>query len=79
VTVRERAAGEGRPGRRVAVAAHARRRSRPNWASLAALVVIPVLGHLPRIVVEDALLADRLGEPYRAYARTTAPLVPGVW
>ena len=50
-----------------------------NWASLAALVVIPVLGHMPRIVVEDALLTDRLGEPYRAYARTTARLVPGVW
>jgi protein-S-isoprenylcysteine O-methyltransferase Ste14 len=50
-----------------------------NWASLAALVVIPVLGHLPRILVEDALLSDRLGEPYRAYATTTARLVPGVW
>ena len=50
-----------------------------NWASLAALVVIPLLGHLPRIAVEDALLSDRLGEPYRAYMRTTARLVPGVW
>ena len=50
-----------------------------NWASLAALVVIPALGHLPRILVEDALLIDRLGEPYRAYAATTARLVPGVW
>jgi protein-S-isoprenylcysteine O-methyltransferase Ste14 len=50
-----------------------------NWASLAVLVVIPVLGHLPRIRVEDALLIDRLGGPYRAYAATTARLVPGVW
>ena len=50
-----------------------------NWASLAALVVIPVLGHLPRIAVEDALLIDRLGGPYREYAATTARLVPGVW
>jgi protein-S-isoprenylcysteine O-methyltransferase Ste14 len=50
-----------------------------NWASLAALVVIPVAGHLPRIRVEDALLIDRLGDPYRDYAATTARLVPGVW
>jgi protein-S-isoprenylcysteine O-methyltransferase Ste14 len=50
-----------------------------NWASLAALVVIPVAGHLPRIRVEDALLIDRLGDPYRSYAATTARLVPGVW
>jgi protein-S-isoprenylcysteine O-methyltransferase len=50
-----------------------------NWASLAVLVVVPVLGHLPRIAVEDALLIDRLGEPYREYAATTARLVPGVW
>jgi protein-S-isoprenylcysteine O-methyltransferase Ste14 len=50
-----------------------------NWASLAVLVVIPVAGHLPRILVEDALLIRRLGEPYRAYAATTARLMPGVW
>jgi protein-S-isoprenylcysteine O-methyltransferase Ste14 len=50
-----------------------------NWASLAVLIVIPVLGHLPRIRVEDALLIDRLGAPYGAYAATTARLVPGVW
>ena len=29
--------------------------------------------------VEDALLIDRLGDPYRDYAATTARLVPGVW
>jgi protein-S-isoprenylcysteine O-methyltransferase Ste14 len=50
-----------------------------NWASLAAVVVIPVAGHLPRIRVEDALLIDRLGDPYREYAATTARLVPKVW
>lgn len=50
-----------------------------NWASLAAIVVIPVAGHLPRIRVEDALLIDRLGDPYREYAATTARLVPKVW
>ena len=50
-----------------------------NWASLAAVVVIPLVAHLPRIRVEDALLVDRLGDPYREYAATTARLVPGVW
>jgi protein-S-isoprenylcysteine O-methyltransferase Ste14 len=50
-----------------------------NWASLAAVVILPVAGHLPRIRVEDALLVERLGDPYRAYAATTARLLPGVW
>jgi protein-S-isoprenylcysteine O-methyltransferase Ste14 len=50
-----------------------------NWASVAAVVLIPLAAHLPRIRVEDAFLVDRLGEPYREYAETTARLVPGVW
>jgi protein-S-isoprenylcysteine O-methyltransferase Ste14 len=48
-----------------------------NWASLAALVVIPVLGHLPRIAVEDALLIDRLGEPYPRVRRDHGPARAG--
>jgi protein-S-isoprenylcysteine O-methyltransferase Ste14 len=36
-----------------------------NWASLAALMVIPLLGLTPRIAVEEALLQARLGGPYR--------------
>lgn len=50
-----------------------------NWASLAALAVVPLAGHMRRIEVEEAVLAGRLGEPYREYAAGTARLIPGVW
>jgi protein-S-isoprenylcysteine O-methyltransferase Ste14 len=32
-----------------------------------------------RIAREEALLAERLGEPYARYAERTRRLVPGVW
>ena len=50
-----------------------------NLLSLAVLIVIPVVGHLPRIRVEEAELTRGLGEPYRLYAAETSRLVPGVW
>jgi protein-S-isoprenylcysteine O-methyltransferase Ste14 len=50
-----------------------------NWASVAAMVVVPLAGLVRRITVEEAMLADSLGEPYRDYAATTSRLVPGVW
>ena len=49
-----------------------------NWGSLAALVVVPLAGHMPRIRVEEAVLAGRLGEPYREYSLGTARLIPRV-
>ncbi len=50
-----------------------------NWGSLAALVAVPLVGIVRRITVEEALIAERLGEPYRRYAARTARLVPHVW
>jgi len=50
-----------------------------NWGSLAALVTVPLVGVVRRIAVEEALVAERLGEPYRRYAARTARLVPQVW
>ena len=50
-----------------------------NALSVAACVVLPALGFLRRISVEEELLARELGEPYRAYARRTRRLIPGVW
>jgi protein-S-isoprenylcysteine O-methyltransferase Ste14 len=50
-----------------------------NWLSIAALVVVPLLGHLPRIRVEEHALESELGEPYRRYEARTARLVPGIW
>jgi protein-S-isoprenylcysteine O-methyltransferase Ste14 len=50
-----------------------------NWGSLAALVVVPLAGHVRRIMVEEAVIARRLGEPYREYAGDTDRLIPRVW
>jgi protein-S-isoprenylcysteine O-methyltransferase Ste14 len=50
-----------------------------NWLSVAACLVLPLLGLLPRIRVEEAVLTRRLGEPYRAYSARTQRLVPHVW
>jgi protein-S-isoprenylcysteine O-methyltransferase Ste14 len=50
-----------------------------NWLSVTSCLVLPLLGLLPRIRAEEALLARALGDPYRAYAARTRRLVPRVW
>lgn len=50
-----------------------------NWAALAALIVLPTIGLVYRIRVEEQALLDGLGEPYRHFAASRARLVPGVW
>jgi protein-S-isoprenylcysteine O-methyltransferase Ste14 len=50
-----------------------------NWLSLAICAVIPPLGLLPRIAVEESEMTRLLGEQYRTYQRTTHRLVPGLW
>lgn len=45
----------------------------------AAACALPPLALLRRIAVEEAVLAEALGERYDAYARSRARLVPGVW
>jgi protein-S-isoprenylcysteine O-methyltransferase Ste14 len=50
-----------------------------NWASLAALTVLPTAGLVVRIRVEERALLDGLGEPYRRFAQSRARLIPGVW
>ena len=50
-----------------------------NWLSLLVCAVVPALGLLPRITVEESELARVLGEDYRGYQRTTRRLVPGLW
>ena len=44
-----------------------------NWGSLVALVAVPLVGVVRRITVEEALVAARLGEPYRALRRRAPP------
>jgi len=50
-----------------------------NWLSVAAAVGIPMLAILIRIAVEEARLVGYLGDDYRAYAKHTKRLVPGLW
>ncbi|WP_328321908.1 isoprenylcysteine carboxylmethyltransferase family protein [Kribbella sp. NBC_00382] len=50
-----------------------------NWLSIVVCLVVPALGLLPRIAVEEAELVRVLGERYRSYQKTTHRLVPGLW
>jgi protein-S-isoprenylcysteine O-methyltransferase Ste14 len=50
-----------------------------NWLSLLILIVIPMLGILRRIGVEETQLIEVLGGPYVEYRKRTKRLVPGVW
>lgn len=50
-----------------------------NWAALAWLAVLPTVGLVVRIRVEERALSDALGKPYRRFLATRARLIPGVW
>ena len=50
-----------------------------NAVSIVACTALPAAGYVERIAREEALLVERLGEPYARYAERTRRLVPGVW
>jgi protein-S-isoprenylcysteine O-methyltransferase len=50
-----------------------------NWASMLVLMTGTVLAFAYRIHVEEAALAQGLGEDYRGYMRRTKRLLPGVY
>jgi protein-S-isoprenylcysteine O-methyltransferase Ste14 len=50
-----------------------------NWLSLAALAVIPTIGLIYRIHVEEAALSATLGRAYTSYASGHKRLIPLVW
>jgi protein-S-isoprenylcysteine O-methyltransferase Ste14 len=50
-----------------------------NWASLAALLLLPMAGFAIRIRVEEASLARRFGDSFAAYRRARWVLIPFVW
>jgi protein-S-isoprenylcysteine O-methyltransferase Ste14 len=50
-----------------------------NWLSVLALMIVPTIGLVVRIRVEERALLAALGEPYREFSRTRARLVPKVW
>jgi len=50
-----------------------------NWVGLVIAVGVPLLGHLPRIRVEERAMAGALGQEWVGYAAGTARIAPGVW
>jgi protein-S-isoprenylcysteine O-methyltransferase Ste14 len=50
-----------------------------NWLSLACLAILPTVGLVIRIKVEERALLAGIGEPYRRFLATRSRLVPGVW
>jgi protein-S-isoprenylcysteine O-methyltransferase len=50
-----------------------------NWASLAAMVIPPLVAFSWRIRVEEQALLQALGEPYRDYMHRTRRLVPAIY
>lgn len=50
-----------------------------NWLSLVVLLVVPTIGLVVRIRVEERALLAALGEPYRAFSQSRARLIPKVW
>ena len=50
-----------------------------TWLSIPLCLAPPLIGFGLRLTHEERVLADELGEPYRAYMRRTRRLVPGVW
>jgi len=50
-----------------------------NIVSIVLCTALPAAGYAERIPREEALLCERLGEPYADYAAGTRRLVPRVW
>ena len=50
-----------------------------NWLSLAAAVLIPLVGYVWRIRIEEDALRTRLGARYDTYAAGRRRLIPGLW
>ena len=50
-----------------------------NWVGLITLVVLPLLGILYRIHVEERVLLGYFGSTYQEYANRTKRLIPGIW
>lgn len=50
-----------------------------NWLSLAAIVLLPLVGFLNRIRIEEAALSATLGDRYTSYASGRKRLIPWVW
>lgn len=50
-----------------------------NWIGLAAMAILPMLGLVNRIRVEENALENDLGDSYRQFAATRKRMIPGIW
>jgi protein-S-isoprenylcysteine O-methyltransferase Ste14 len=50
-----------------------------NWLALLVIAVLPTIGLVRRIDVEEAALLGAIGEPYARYAAGKRRLFPGIW
>lgn len=50
-----------------------------NWLSMAAFALVPLVGFVNRIRVEEAALSATLGDAYTSYASGRKRLIPLVW
>jgi protein-S-isoprenylcysteine O-methyltransferase Ste14 len=50
-----------------------------NWLSLVVLLAAGCISFVRRIAIEDRALAERFGEAYEEYRKTTWALVPLIW
>jgi protein-S-isoprenylcysteine O-methyltransferase Ste14 len=50
-----------------------------NWVGLTTLVLLPLVGILYRIHVEECVLLEYFGFAYQEYENRTKRLLPGIW
>jgi len=50
-----------------------------NLASIVAMVILPAIGFVRRITIEEATLSNSLGTSYVDYCQGRARLIPGIW
>ncbi len=50
-----------------------------NWIGLGLCVVLPLASYAYRIVIEERVLIEGLGDPYEEYRRGTWRIAPGIW
>jgi protein-S-isoprenylcysteine O-methyltransferase Ste14 len=50
-----------------------------TWLSLVALLLLPLIGIMYRMHVEEAALSATLGDAYRSYAARRTRIIPFVW
>ncbi len=50
-----------------------------NWIGLAAMAILPMLGLVNRIRIEENALRNDLGDAYRQFAAARKRMIPAIW